>query len=413
MQTLCPPEVANCTSNRHSICPRLAALVVLLFVAGTISSASEAPVRRLDAAKDHAWRLSLYPGGHTFAFTIVHDADSAYSQRLAPLFEVFDALNMKITATVFVFWADWANNGKIWSSWNRVQDPRQKLMAPKAVPLVDSTERDFYRKLAAEGHEIGMHTPSDTSDTTAQLQQAFEYFDEVFGHFPTIYVEHSHDSNQETLGNQGENPRSEYFSLAMLKHYHPWVWVDGPLGLPSESESGYYDLIASQVAPFSDEPAKRYGYDKIFARTGKWKLADGDGFLQEYSTSNVDELERNRGIALVYTHLDSKWLDPDTHKMRGSLSDRLKYITSKNGWFVPASTILDRVIAMRELSLDVTNGYLRVRNRGAEKIDAVTVISPGSATLCASKSKLRRGPRGDIVLGDIQPHQTIGFRFCH
>jgi hypothetical protein len=384
--------------------------VVLL---ACVSRASEQPIRHRTSTKAGDWRLNLYPSGHTFAFTIVHDADSAYSQRLAPLFEEFDALNMKITATVFVFWADWANQGKIWSSWNRIQDPGRKFLAPKGVPLVDDAERAFYLNVATRGHEIGMHTPSDTSDTTEQLQRAFEYFARVFGHPPTIYVEHSQRSNKETLENEGANPRSDYYSLAILKLYHPWVWVDGPLGLPASDAPRYYDLVASKVAPFSDESAKRYGFDKIFTRTGKWHLADGDGFLQEYSVANIDDLERNRGIALVYTHLDSKWLDPDTRKMRTSLSQRLRYLASKNGWFAPAGTILDRVRAMHELSLDSGGGYVRIRNRGTQTIDAVTVVSPDGASLCKSKTTLRPGPRGDIVLGDIKANESLSFRVCH
>jgi len=390
-------------------------MCLFLFVSfACLSRATEQPIRnQASSTKAGDWRLSLYPNGHTFAFTIVHDADSAYSQRLAPLFEEFDALNMKITATVFVFWADWANRGKIWSSWNQITDPGKRFLAPKAVPLEDDAERAFYLNIAARGHEIGMHTPSDTSDTTEQLQKAFEYFTRVFGHPPAIYVEHSHASNQETLGNEGANLGSKYYSLAILRSYHPWVWVDGPLGLPASDAPKYYDLIASKAAPFSDESAKRYGFDKIFARTGKWKLADGDGFLLEYSVANIDDLERNRGIALVYTHLDSKWLDMDTRKMRAPLSERLRYVASKNGWFAPASTILDRVIAMRNLSLDSKGGYIRIRNRGAQTIDAVTVVSPDGASLCKAKTKFPPGPRGDIVVGAIKANESLSFRVCN
>ena len=186
--------------------------LLVMFLLACVATAGAVPAR---------WTLSRYPSGHTFAFTIVHDADSSYSRRLAPLFEEFDALNMKITVTVFVFWADWAHQGKIWSAWNRVQDPTDRLYAPKAVPLVDDTERSFYVNLAARGHEIGMHTPSDTADTTEEIQKAFEYFTQVFGHPPAIYVEHSRASNTETLEREGGNPRSPYYSLAILKQYHP------------------------------------------------------------------------------------------------------------------------------------------------------------------------------------------------
>jgi hypothetical protein len=378
-----------------------------------ICGASAQSIHDRDPNSIGQWRLSLYPSGHTFAFTIVHDADSAYSQRLAPLFEQFDALNIKITATLFVFWADWAHQGGIWSTWDRIQDPAKKLLAPKSVPLVDGGERAFYLNLAARGHEIGMHTPSDTSDTTEQLERAFKYFTQVFGHPPTVYVEHSQASNRETFENEGENSQSSYYSLATLKLYHPWVWVDGPLGLPPSDASRYYDLIASNGAPFSDEGARRYHYEKVFSRTGKWRLSDGDGFLREYSESNIDDLERNRGIALVYTHLDSKWLDSDTRKMRAPLAERLRYITSKNGWFVPAGAILDRVKAMRNLSLDSGRGYVRIRNRGPETITAVTVISPAGASLCQTRRALHPGPSGDIVVGDIRANESLSFRVCH
>jgi hypothetical protein len=51
---------------------------------------------------DTQWRLSPYPDGHPFAFTIVHDADSACSKRLAPLFAAFDALRFKLCGMPFV-----------------------------------------------------------------------------------------------------------------------------------------------------------------------------------------------------------------------------------------------------------------------------------------------------------------------
>jgi hypothetical protein len=385
----------------------------MLLCAG-ISKAEKRPFNKTPIpTKAPDWRLSLYPNGHTFAFTIVHDADSSYSHRLAPLFDEFDALDMKITATIFVFWADWAKDGKIWSSWNQIDDPEKKLFAPVAVPLVDDNERAFYLGIAARGHEIGMHTPSDTSDTTQRLQNAFEYFTRTFGHPPTIYVEHSTASNKETLQNEGANPRSNYYSLAVLKSYHPWVWVDGPWGLPADNEPRYYDLVASNGAPFSNKESQHYGLDKVFMRTGKWHKADGDGFLDEYSVANVDDLERNRGVALVYTHLDSKWLDPSTHKMRAPICERLRYITSKNGWFAPAGTILDRVTAMQQVSLDTHGRYVTIRNRGAQTIDAVTVISPAGASLCKRNAALRPALRGDIVVGNIKAHESVTFRACH
>src|SRR5262245_32581881 len=118
------------------------------------------------------WSISPYPGARDFAFTIVHDADDSFSSRLAPLFDVFDQYQFKLTVTAFAFWADWANHGAIWDQW-RTQDP---FFAPKAVPLEDRAELEFYKSLVQRGHEIGLHTASDTDDTRERTISAFEYF---------------------------------------------------------------------------------------------------------------------------------------------------------------------------------------------------------------------------------------------
>ena len=361
---------------------------------------------------DGAWRLNPYPSGLAFAFTIVHDADSAYSARLAPLFEEFDRLNLKITATVFAFWADWGRNGACWEKWRQITDPRSRLLAPVAVPLVDDDERAFYLSLAARGHEIGLHTASETSDTTEETQRAFKYFTEVFGQAPTVYVEHSAESNREAQENEGANPESKYYSLGVLKSYNPWVWVDSSFSLPARSESRFYDLSAVKGGPFPELAFKRYGLTKAFMRTGKPQQADGDGFLEWYSTANIDELERNRGMALVYTHLDSKWLDEDTLRMRADICTRLRYLASKKGWFVPAGTILDRLCGMKSVALKVSRGKLEVQNRGQAAIDGVTVMSSTGLSLCGGKGVLRPGPRGDIVIGNVLPGKSLSFQIC-
>jgi hypothetical protein len=118
--------------------------------------------------------IGLFPDGHAFGFTIVQDADGAYSRRLRPLFEVFDELGFKITATAFVLWADWAGDGAVWRAWREAEPEGREFFAPQCVPLADDQEREFYRDLARRGHEIGMHTPSDTSSTRHDVIRAFK-----------------------------------------------------------------------------------------------------------------------------------------------------------------------------------------------------------------------------------------------
>lgn len=390
------------SSRLQNTIHKLRAGVAVLCIALLFSLPTEAYPRE-------DWEISLYPNGYEFAFTIVHDADSAYSQRLAPLFEAFDKLGFKITATAFAFWAEWARDGKIWSEWNKSSDKDSRFFAPKAVPLTDKNEREFYRALAARGHEIGMHSPSDTSDTRKDLIRAFEYFKQVFGSYPRVYVEHSSTSNKEAQSNEGSNPASIYYNTDLLNHYGPWIWVDGPGALQDQKHEQFYDIMAANGSPFSRFALERYGIKKGFMRTGKWKEATGDGFLQWYSEKNIDSLEKNRGMALVYTHLDSKWLDPQTRKIRSSIENRLRYLASKHGWFASAGTILDRAQAVHRLRLYRNETLLKIVNTSRERIDGLTIISNRGRGLRSGDKTWRPARRGEIVVGTILPGETLSF----
>jgi len=280
---------------------------------------------------------SLYPEGCRFAFTIVHDADSAYSKRLAPLFDVFDDLGLRVTASAFAFWAQWARGGAIWSEW-RAASP---LTAPIAVPFCDPDERSFYQDLEARGHEIALHTPSDTSSTREEVVAAFELYRTTFGHYPTVYTEHSSRSNKDAQSNQGSDPSSPYYCRDVLLRYNPWIWVDGAGALPDTSDGKYFE-IPPDATPLNEQACARYGLPKAFVRTGRWTAGDADGFLDSYSEENLDTLERDGGMALAYTHFDYGWLDSSTGRMRADLEDRLRYLAAKPGWFAPAGEILDR-----------------------------------------------------------------------
>jgi hypothetical protein len=365
------------------------------------------------AALEADWRLNPYPEGHRFAFTIVQDADSAYSRRLAPVFDEIDALKMKITVTLFVFWAEWAHGGQSMNEWLSHATPAQSFFRPVAVPLVDPAERAFYLSLAVRGHEIGMHSASETSDTTAQTERAFAYFTQVFGHSPTVYVEHSHKNNKEALINEGADPRSPYYNLEILRRYHPWVWLNDPLGLPRPENPRYFDLFSIPGGPFNAELSRRYGLSKVFMRTGVAGQADGDGFLSWYSPANIDLLERDRGLALVYMHLDKKWLDVATQKMREPLRERLRYLAHKNGWFAPAGRILDRLLLMKNVSLHRTGKHVRIENRNPVTVDSISVISSAKAGLCGAGQVFRPSSSGDIVLGNMRSGQILDLTVCH
>jgi hypothetical protein len=382
--------------------------------------------------------VSPYPDARDFAFTIVHDADDAYSMRLAPLFEVFDRYGLKLTVTAFAFWADGAQK----EAWN-AQDP---ILGPKAVPLEDRRELEFYKGLAARGHEIGLHTPSDGHDARERVIEAFEYFQSEFGFYPPVYVEHR--DNLENQQGQGGDPDSPFFITDILNRYRPWVWTVSPSALPYNGSGRYFDLLSIQrpllgwfVArqwgilkaflktgiwssangqlfetmlrggtPFDHYARDKFGLCKAFRRSGRREHADGHGFLQWYSDEKLDALERHNGLALVYTHLNTKWLDKQTGRMRDDLEERIAAIGSRNVWLATASNILDRFERIGSVCLAPQGAWLKVANGSGHLIEGLTLISPRGEGLCRGDDVLARNPRNKIVVGNIAPNETLVFR---
>jgi hypothetical protein len=388
------------------------------------------------------WSISPYPAAHDCAFTIVHDADDAYSLRLAPLFEVFDRYNLKLSVTAFAFWADWADKGNIWNSW-RGQDA---LFAPRAVPLEDKTELEFYKGLTQRGHEIGLHTASDTDDTRERLIEAFEYYKSEFGSYPGIYVEHR--DNEENHQHQGGMPDTPFFCTDVLNRYGPWVWIVSPSAIPYNGAGRYFDVLSTQrplagwsVArqwgtfkeflksgswdrangrlfetmlragtPFDSYAKQKYGLTKAFRRSGRREDADGNGFLEWYSDRNLDSLERQNGLALVYTHLNTRWLDRESGKMRHELEERLAAIASRNVWLATASTILDRFEGLGRVALATDGRWIKIANGGDRLIDRLTVIGASGSNLYAGDRMLTSNQRNKVVVGDLRPRETLVLR---
>jgi hypothetical protein len=325
------------------------------------------------------WTVGRYPAGHRFAFTIVHDADSAYSRRLAPLFEVFDALGLRLTVSAFALWADWARDGAIWSRWRGSADAAERLRAPMSVPLCDVEECAFYQSLAARGHEIALHTPRETSSRREDLPRAFELFERAFGRSPAVYTEHSRRTKRDALANEGADPGSPYYCLDLLARYGPWVCVDGPGAMYGDDAPGAPTFaIPPDASPIDRRARQRYGLARAFVRTGGWKNSDGDGFLRSYSTANLDALEGGGGLALVYSHLDAGWLDPATRQMRPDLRRRLEYLAAKPGWFAPAGEILDRVQAADAVAIRSDGRDLTITNPGLTRLERLPLRNRSS-----------------------------------
>lgn len=390
------------------------------------------------------WTVSPYPDAFDFAFTIVHDADDSFSGRLAPLFRVFDEHAMKLTVTAFAFWADWAERGAIQSSWEG-QDP---LLTPKAVPLEDPREMTFYRGLADNGHEIGLHTASDSHDVRDETQRAFDYYYSEFGKYPPVYVEHR--DNLQNHQRSGADPASEYYITDILNQYKPWVWIVSPSAIPYAGQGRYFDVLSEQRplvgyriarswgtlkefiktsewdtkngrmyetirrggTPIDHYARQKFGLAKAFRRSGRHQDAHGDGFLHWHTDKNLDALERHGGLALVYTHLNTRWLDKQTGEIRTDIRERLAAVASRNVWLATASSILDRFNDLDQVYVTRSGPWLKVVNANDRTVPGLTLNSTNGDRLWDGDRQLQPNSNGKTVLGDLGPRTTLTLRIA-
>jgi hypothetical protein len=76
-----------------------------------------------------------------------------------------------------------------------------------------------------------------------------------------------------------------------------------------------------------------------------------DAFNKLFTKDRIDNLERNGGVCLLSTHLANGYVK--NGKVNSATSEILKHIASKNGWFVPVSTILDYLLEKKKSSVEL------------------------------------------------------------
>ena len=275
-------------------------------------------------------RAILFPDGKRFAFSIVDDSDLATLERIRPVYEVLNRYGIKTTKTVWVFPTN-----------NPAHETNQ------GDSLDDPGYREFIRELQSNGFEIALHGVRGGSSPRAEVIAGLDEFNRVLGHDPAIHVNHSLNRDNVYWGAKrwsfpplrwlysllsdnvfdGEDPDSPYYwgdhLQARVRYVNQFTF--GEINLLNVTPSIPYRL--------TDRPEVAYWFP----------TADGDNldrFLALLSPENLDQLEREGGFCLVFAHMGAGSFN------RGSGVDprfeaRIKDLASRNGWFAPASELLD------------------------------------------------------------------------
>lgn len=272
----------------------------------------------------------IFPDDKKFAFTIIDDTDLASLERLRPVYAVLEKYNLRTTKTVWVY------------------ESNQAAHAPNQGDTLQNPDYlEFIQGLQSRGFEIALHGVRGGDSRREETIAGLDEYRRMLGVYPRVQINHSLNRDNLYWGRHlyavaplrwaaglvirhefsGDDPASEYFWGDIAQRRIGYV-----------RRFTYSEINLWRVAPqmpyhLPDMPFVNYWFP----------TADGDriiNFEALLSDGNIDRLERERGVCLVYAHLGSGSFG-SPGRVDPRFEDRVRAIAARNGWFVPASEILD------------------------------------------------------------------------
>lgn len=295
----------------------------------------------------HRW-----PHGHRFAFSIFDDTDGMTVQNGRPVYDLMTRLGLRVTKSVWP-------------------------LGPQVPQTVggDSCEDPDYlswvRELQAEGHEIGYHHTSDHSSSRGRTLDALDRFEDLFGHAPRIGADHA--GNRETLS-AGPDRLSGWRSVGyrvtqrVVQPGRPpfegsvpgsrWFWAD-----LCRDRIKYWRGLTFPRTDLDTLPVSMPFHDPRHPYVNMWFLSCdaprlGD-LLERLASRQLDRLERNGGVCVLYTHLGLGAATGDHVHPR--LAQALEDLAGRDGWFPPVSELLDHMLTSADVADRVITDRARSR----------------------------------------------------
>jgi hypothetical protein len=275
-----------------------------------------------------------WPEGKAFAFSVVDDTDLATMENVPPVYALLADLGLRTTKSV----------------WTLGGEPGDGLACD------DSRYRAWVEGLHQDGFEIALHNVASRTSPRRRTIEGIERYHEVFGAYPSLHVNHSVCRENIYWGSRrvsgtngvlyealnGGHKRCEAFEGHV--ETSPLFWGDVCYRKVKYVRNFVHGDINTRrycpEMPYHD--AQRPWVRYWFAST---EGPNVDTFVRKLSDRNLDQLASEGGACIMYTHFASGFaphgeLDPGFVRV-------MRRLSSLNGWFVPATTLLDHLLAAK------------------------------------------------------------------
>ncbi len=277
-----------------------------------------------------------WPGGKAFAFTVFDDPDGQ------PL---------EVGREVYAFLADlgFRTTKGIWPIWG--DQPRSDI----GGSCDDPDYRDWCLALAEQGFEMGFHNATQYTSERERTRRGLDRSVELFGQDPVTMSNHYNCDEDVYWGEHRVSGlrRHLYNALTRGENHnkffghvpgHPLYWGD----LCKERIKYVRNFVYARINTLAACPYMPY-HDPERPLVNYWYAssegADVRKFTQTISEANQDQLAEEGGACIMYTHFGYRYLE--NGRLDPAFRRLMTRLSKMNGWYVPASTLLDFLLKRR------------------------------------------------------------------
>jgi hypothetical protein len=356
-----------------------------------------------------------FPFGKNFAVTFVDDTDLSTRDNTEPIYVFLRHHGFLGTKTV------WILNAKR-SSSSRLQDEKLVFDLTAGSTLEDSAYLDFVLNLRNDGFEIGLHNVSAGNTRREEILEGLERFRSIFGCNPAVNT--FHQTNIENLyagGHKLDSPILRFVERRLHQseyqgHVESSLYFWGDIArdifkyirLPFHNISRVNTLHVNPSMPFRD-PRRPYVREWFASSDG----ANVTRFNRLLSKDNLARLERERGACIVYTHFAKGFArvrDGRTQLNPGFVETVERLCSNPRVWLPTVSELLDRLAAVRSISLTHKGEALTLRNGGDSAVDGLTMRGPVSLEIRDAQSRQLPSNGGVWTLPSLPPGGILTLR---
>lgn len=289
--------------------------------------------------------MSRFPGNKDFAFTILDDTDLSTVDNIKPIYSLLANLGMQTTKSVWPLAS--VEHGRLGGS--SLQEPEY---------------RRFVLDLKDRGFEISLHNVRNHHSTREVVKEGLDEYRRVVGTNPRVHANHSTNRENIYWGSARFTSMRTLYKVGRLLHPKyafeghnpdtPYFWGDLCRGTIEYVRNFVFQEVnldrINPMMPYHD-PSRPYVNYWFSSCAG----ANAPSFCETLSEANQDRLVEEKGVCIMYAHLACGFAEDG--KVHGRTEQLLRRLATRNGWFVPVSTLLDFLKSEKSCT-DISAGEL-------------------------------------------------------